>query len=76
MKQVFFYVPTITQAMRGKSVLLNAGIRAFVSRNSDMRAGEGCSYSIAVVGDDRRAQTLLLQNQIQVTRIGGRGENV
>ncbi len=66
-----FYVPTMTQAMRGKSILMHAGIRAFVNRNTDMHAGEGCSYSIAVTTDGEKAERLLRQNHIQITRVGG-----
>ena len=66
-----FYVPTMTQALRGKTVLMQAGIRAFVNRNTDMHAGEGCSYSIAVTENGDKAEWLLRQNHIQITRIGG-----
>lgn len=64
----YFYVPTITQAMRGKDVLRAAGIAGFVSRNTDMHAGEGCSYSIAVSGDGARAERVLQHNGVKVTR--------
>lgn len=67
-----FYVPTVTQAMRGKEVLAAAGIRAFVGRNTDMQAGEGCSYSITVTGDGRRAEYVLQQKHIKITRSDSR----
>ncbi len=66
-----FYVPTITQAMRGKEVLKAAGVPAFVSRNTDMQAGEGCSYMIAVHTDGMRAEKILLQKNIKITRKDG-----
>lgn len=64
----YFYVPTVTQAMRGKDALTKAGISAFVSRNTDMHAGAGCSYSIAVNGDGVRAERVLQQGGIKITR--------
>lgn len=64
----YFYVPTMTQAMRGKEVLRAVGITGFVSRNTDMHAGEGCSYSIAVTGDGERAERALQQHGVKITR--------
>ncbi len=63
-----FYVPTMTQALRGKEVLAAAGIRAFVSRNTDMHAGEGCSYMITVPADGAKAERVLAQKNIKITR--------
>jgi len=64
----YFYVPTVTQAMRGKDVLQKAGVTAFVSRNTDMHAGAGCSYSIAVTGDGIRAEQILQKSGVKITR--------
>lgn len=64
-----FYVPTITQAMRGKEVLTAGGMRAFVSRNTDMQAGVGCSYMITVQRDGAKAERLLAQKNIKITRV-------
>lgn len=64
----YFYVPTMTQAMRGKDALRKAGLVGLVSRNTDMHAGEGCSYSIAVSGDGVRAERVLQQHGIKITR--------
>ncbi len=64
----YFYVPTMTQAMRGKDALGTAGITGFVSRNTDLHAGEGCSYSIAVSGDGVRAERVLQQHGVKITR--------
>lgn len=63
-----FYVPTVTAAMRGKEVLQAAGIQAFVSRNTDMNASAGCSYSISVLRDGMRARRVLQQSRIRITR--------
>ena len=63
-----FYVPTVTAAMRGKEALVAAGIQAYVSRNTDMNASAGCSYSIAVMRDGMQARRVLQQNRIRVTR--------
>lgn len=63
-----FYVPTITQAMRGKEALRTAGIRSFVGRNTDMKAGRGCSYSITVPNFGEKAERILLEKHIDITR--------
>lgn len=63
-----FHVPTLTQATRGKEVLTAAGIRAFVSRNTDMHAGAGCSYSITVTANAAQAERILRQQHIEITR--------
>ncbi len=63
-----FYVPTITQAMRGKEVLKMAGIGSFVGRNTDMKAGRGCSYAITVPNFGEKAEGILLKNNIAITR--------
>lgn len=63
-----FYVPTVTQAMRGKTVLAAAGIPAFISRNTDMHAGEGCGYIIIVQQNNERAAAVLTNNNIKITR--------
>ena len=64
----YFYVPTMTQAMRGKDALRTAGMVGFVSKNTDLHAGEGCSYSIAVSGDGVRAERVLQQHGVKITR--------
>ncbi len=63
-----FYVPTITQAMRGKEVLRASGISAFIGRNTDMNAGAGCSYSISVTAGGAAAERILRQHRIKITR--------
>ena len=64
----YFYVPTMTQAMRGKEVLRVGGVVGYVSRNTDMHASEGCSYSIAVTGDGEKAERILQQHGVKITR--------
>lgn len=62
------YVPTVTQAMRGRDMLSGAGIHAYISRNTDISAGVGCGYVIAVHGDGIAAERILRQKGIKITR--------
>lgn len=63
-----FYVPTVTQAMRGKRELGAVGITAYIGRNTDMHRTEGCGYIIVVPEDGQRAATVLQKKSISITR--------
>lgn len=71
MQQQNFYMPTMTQAMRGRAVLASQGVRAFVGRNTDMYAGQGCGYVLRVPTDGAKAAGILARNGVQVTRTDG-----
>lgn len=68
MKRYNFYVSTMTQALRGRDFLSRVGIRAFVSRNTDIHAGAGCGFSIAVMDNGEKAAQILQKQHIQITR--------
>ena len=56
---MIFNVSSVTNAMRGKSLLERNGIRAYVSRTIDENGNNGCGYSIAAQSDPERAEQLL-----------------
>lgn len=62
------YVGSVTNAMRGKSLLESEGIRAFIQRASNPSAGDGCGYSLLVTGDVRRAEQILRSRGVRVVR--------
>ncbi len=66
--RVYFYVATVTQAMRGKNILRANGMDALVGRNTDMYAGAGCGYTVSVSGDGARAAQILKQNGVSITK--------
>lgn len=68
MEKQNFYVPTVTQAMRGKEILTAAGIQAQVGRNTDMQAGKGCGFVLTVFSEGQRAERLLMQKNVRITR--------
>ena len=63
-----FYLSTHTAAMRGRDILTAAGIHAYVGRNTDLYAGEGCGYTLTVQASGERAEGLLRQYKVPVTR--------
>ena len=44
----YIHVGSITNAMRGKKLLEERGIRAYVHRASNPPEGDGCGYSLLV----------------------------
>lgn len=68
MQRQIFYMPTMTQAIRGRAVLASVGVRAFVGRNTDMYAGSGCGYVLQVPSDDGNAAGILMKNGVRITR--------
>lgn len=63
---MIFNVSSVTNAMRGKSLLERNGIRAYVSRTIDENGNNGCGYSIAVQSNPDRAEQLLTSAGIRV----------
>lgn len=65
-------VSSITNAMRGKTVLERNGYTAYVRRAVDAQGNNGCGYSILVQGDGDKAERLLRNAAIRVVgRIQG-----
>ena len=69
MANFYIHVGSVTNAMRGKRLLEEQGIRAYLHRTSHPSDGDGCGYSLLVTGDATRAERLLRQQGIRVIRI-------
>ena len=63
---MIYDVSSITNAMRGKSMLERNGIHAMVSRTIDKNGNNGCGYSIIILGDFERAERLLASAGIRI----------
>ena len=69
MANQYIHVGSITNAMRGKKVLENSGIRAYIHRTSNPQQGDGCGYSLLVVDAEDRSVRLLKDAGVRVIRI-------
>ena len=72
MQETIFLMGSITNAMRGKTLLEQHGYRAFLQRNTAPDRA-GCGYVLLVRGDPQAAQTLLSRHGVALrgTRRGG-----
>lgn len=59
-------VSSVTNAMRGKSVLERHGYTAYVQRAVDAQGNNGCGYSLRLNGDVDKAEQLLTNAGIRV----------
>ncbi|MDD3832896.1 MAG: DUF3343 domain-containing protein [Oscillospiraceae bacterium] len=66
MSSLCFYVSSITNAMRGKSILEQNGIRAFITRSSDETVKNGCGYCLLVTSDYELAERLLRSTGMRI----------
>ena len=66
MSKTIFNVSSVTNAMRGKSLLEHNGIRAYVGRTIDANGNNGCGYSITVDKEGNRAERLLVSSGIRI----------
>ena len=64
--KVLFNVSSVTNAMRGKSLLEHNGIRAYVGRTIDANGNNGCGYSITVSTEPEKAERLLTSAGIHI----------
>lgn len=69
MSNTYIHVGSITNAMRGRSLLEKQGIRAYLQRSSHPSEGDGCGYRLLVTGQAERAVHLLRENGVRVIRI-------
>ena len=60
------HVSSITNAMRGKSVLERNGFTAYVQRAVDAQGNNGWGYSLRTNGDGDKAEQLLKNAGIRV----------
>lgn len=65
----YIHVGSITNAMRGKRVLEEQGIRAYLHRASHASDTDGCGYSLLVSESEQNAEQILRQKGIRVIRI-------
>lgn len=65
----YIHVGSVTNAMRGKRLLEESGIRAYLHRESHPAEGDGCGYRLLVTDGVDRAEQLLHQRGIRVIRI-------
>ena len=66
MREYYFFVNSVTTAMKGEAALRAAGFRAYVARDSTVNPG-GCSYLIKATGV-REAMLAVLKNaDVRVT---------
>lgn len=59
MDTMVYNVSSITNAMRGKKLLEQNGLRAYIGRTVDEKGDNGCGYSLTVTGDQKKAERLL-----------------
>ena len=57
---------SVTNAMRGKSVLEQNNIRAIISRSTDETVQNGCGYCLFVSSDFKKAESLLQSAGIRI----------
>ncbi len=69
MANYMIHVGSITNAMRGKSLLEKSGVRTYVHRASNPPDGDGCGYSLLVTDNPSHAQTILKRGGVRVVRI-------
>ncbi len=69
MANQYIHVSSITNAMRGKRLLEQQGIRAYIHRSSNPPQGDGCGYSLLVTERAGQAEQLLRQNGVRVVRV-------
>ena len=65
----YIHVGSVTNAMRGKRLLEEQGIRTYLHRASHPTAGDGCGYSLLVTDGVERAERLLRQRGVRVIRV-------
>ncbi len=69
MANYHIHVGSITNAMRGKRLLEQQGIRAYVHRSSGPVAGDGCGYSLLVTERVGQAERILRGSGVRVVRV-------
>ena len=65
----YIHVGSVTNAMRGKRLLEQQGMRAFLHRSSQPSDGDGCGYSLLVMGSVDIAIQILKKSGVRIIRI-------
>lgn len=69
MSNYYIHVGSVTNAMRGKQLLADQGIRAYLHRTSRPAEGDGCGYSLLLTDRIQQAEQILRQKGVRVIRI-------
>ena len=74
MEQQLILVPSVTYAMKGKSILDRYKIRSYIERTPKNHQVYSCGYCLFVPNDTNTAHEILLRNGIKVVSRASRGE--
>ena len=69
MANYYIHVGSITNAMRGKQLLEEQGIRALLHRTSHPTEEDGCGYRLLVTNTVEKAAQILRQRGVRVIGI-------
>lgn len=66
MKKELILLPSVTYAMKAKSILDKYNIRAYIQRTPGSAGLKSCGYCVFVPGAADRAESVLRENGIKV----------
>ncbi len=69
MANYYIHVGSITNAMRGRRLLEEQGIRAYLHRSTRPAENDGCGYHLLVTEAPGRAESILRKAGVRVTRV-------
>ena len=69
MANYYIHVGSVTNAMRGKQLLAEQGIRSYLHRASHPAEEDGCGYSLLVTDQLSKAEQILKSRGVRVSRI-------
>lgn len=69
MANYYIHVGSITNAMRGRCLLEEHGIRAYLHRSSRPAENDGCGYHLLITESPGRAEEILRRSGVRVVRI-------
>lgn len=69
MANFYIHVGSVTNAMRGKHLLEEQGMRAYLHRTSHPADGDGCGYSLLVTSNAASAVQILQKRGVRVIRV-------
>ena len=69
MANYYIHVGSVTNAMRGKTLLAEQGITAYLHRTSQPARDDGCGYSLLVTDSVQTAEEILRKRGVRVIRI-------
>lgn len=69
MANFYIHVGSVTNAMRGKRLLEEQGMRTYLHRTSHPAEGDGCGYSLLVTEGVNSAVQILQKRGVRVIRV-------